>query len=769
MFAFAFIPVALLGIGPYSGLDGHTAVAVPRLEGTGVVIDGTLSEPVWSQAAVLCGFSQYAPVDGRPADDSTEVLVWYSRYAIYFGIRAFERHGAVHAALANRDRIANDDWVEIFLDTFNDRRQALVFGVNPLGVQADGTLIETQAGSRDTVDFSADFVYQSQGRLTATGFEVEIRIPFKSIRYQSQAVQQWGFNVVRQVQHSGHRETWTAARLAAASFLAQSGTLTGLTDLHRGLVLDAIPEFTAKVDGARGTTGWSYGAVQPDAGGNLRWGVTNNLTLTATARPDFSQVEADAGQLVSDPREALFFPEKRPFFLEGLEQFNTPNSLVYTRRLVQPVAAIKLTGKVSGLGIGLFSAVDDRASPTSETNPVYNILRLRRDLGGQSTAGLVYTDKIDGPDYNRVAGANARIVFGGTHTAAFQAVESFTRGGGATVSAPLWYASLDRTGRRFGYTYSINAIAPNFVAASGFISRPGLAVATIDHHVTRYGRPGAAVESWTGDVLVRGRWAYPHLMSGRVPDDQFLHFTSTWQVRGWTLSAAFYLESFGFDSAYYSSRYKLQHTAGGVTDTVPFIGTPRIPNYDFLVDLHTPQFRRFNASLLVLPALQDENFFEWAPAWIIFIQAGLDWRPSDRIRVNATYLHQQYWRKTDGTTVGRDMIPRVKVEYQVARPLFVRVVGEYAAHWQDSLRDDSRTDDPILIRDPDTGVYVRAGAKASNALRLDWLASFTPSPGTVLYAGYGSSLAEAEPFAFRGIHRVRDGFFVKVTYLIRAP
>jgi len=169
----------------------------------------------------------------------------------------------------------------------------------------------------------------------------------------------------------------------------------------------------------------------------------------------------------------------------------------------------------------------------------------------------------------------------------------------------------------------------------------------------------------------------------------------------------------------------------------------------------------------VLPALQDENFYEWAPAWIIFVQAGLDWRPSDRLRVNATYLQQQYWRKTDGSTVGRDMVPRVKVEYQAARSLFMRVVGEYAAHWQDSLRDDSRTNDPILIRDPDTGVFVRAAARATNSLQVDWLVSYMPSPGTVVYAGYGSTLAEAEAFAFRRVRRVHDGFFVKVSYVIR--
>ena len=190
MLPFPLVLVALLETGPYSGRDGRTTVAVPRLEDADVSIDGVLGEPVWRQAAVLNGFSEYSPVDGRPATDSTEVLVWYSAHAIYFGIRAFESHGAVHAALANRDRIGNDDWVEILLDTFNDHRQALAFGVNPLGVQSDGTLSESQAGSRDTVDLSADFVYQSKGQVTDTGYEVEIRIPFKSIRYQPQATQQ---------------------------------------------------------------------------------------------------------------------------------------------------------------------------------------------------------------------------------------------------------------------------------------------------------------------------------------------------------------------------------------------------------------------------------------------------------------------------------------------------------------------------------------------------------------------------------------------------
>ena len=762
------VAMSLGGTGPYSGVAGQTAVTIPRLAEAGVAVDGSLTEGVWAEAALLTGFSEYAPVDGRPAEDSTEVLVWYSPTAIWFGIRAFESHSPVHATLANRDRIANDDWVEILLDTFDDHRQALVFGVNPLGVQSDGTLSETQAGSRDTVDRSADYVYQSKGRVTDYGYEVEIRIPFKSIRYQPRDTQEWSLNIVRAVQHSGQQQTWTPARRAAASFLGQSGTLTGLSDLHRDLVLDVNPEVTATVNGVPGTGQWAYQRVDPKVGGNVRWGITNNLTVNGTVRPDFSQVETDASQLVFDPRQALFFPEKRPFFLEGLEQFSAPSGLIYTRRLVQPVAAVKLTGKVSGFTIGALSGVDDRAySASGQDNPVYNILRARRDLGGASTLGLVYTDKIDGGNYNRVAGTDTRIVFGQVYTARAQIAGSFTRSGGRSFAAPLWAASLDRTGREFGFTYTLGGIDPDFVAASGFISRAGIATANIDHRLTRYGRRGAAIESWTGDILLFGRWRYPNFTAGKMPDDQLFHINSTWVVRGWSIYSGVFLETFHYDPTLYSD-YALQHTAGSVIDTVPFVGTPRIPNLDVQIQLQTPQFRKFDANLLFLPAIQDENFFEWSPARIILIQAGLNWRPSDRVRVSATYLHQQYWRKSDGSTVARELIPRLKVEYQAARALFLRVVGQYDAAWQDSLRDDSRTNDPILIRNPATGVYERALAQSSNGLRVDWLVSFTPSPGTVMYVGYGSSLSEPDAFKFSALHRLRDQFFAKITYLFRA-
>ncbi|HET9709606.1 MAG TPA: carbohydrate binding family 9 domain-containing protein, partial [Gemmatimonadales bacterium] len=270
--------------------QGHlVTVAIPRFDTATVTIDGRLAEGVWTRAALLRDFSQYLPNDNRAADDSTTVLVWYGPSAIYFGVRAYQDSASVRATLADRDRIAGDDYIEILLDTFNDHRQALVFGVNPLGVQADGTLLDAPRQVATTLsaastgayalDLSPDFVYQSKGHVTSWGYEVEIRIPFKTLRYQTHDPQDWSVNVIRVVQATGHQHTWTRVLQTRASFLGQSGTLSGLTGLQRGLVLDVTPEATSTVTGTPETAGWTYRGGAPHLGATVRWGVTANLTL----------------------------------------------------------------------------------------------------------------------------------------------------------------------------------------------------------------------------------------------------------------------------------------------------------------------------------------------------------------------------------------------------------------------------------------------------------------------------------------------------------
>src|SRR5213083_3338270 len=249
----------------YSGRDHQLDVPIPRLEAD-VVIDGDLTDSVWAHAARLTGFSQYSPNDGLAAADSTEVLVWYSATAIYFGIRAFELHGRPTMTLANRDQIFDDDNVQILLGTFNDGKRALLFAVNPVGVQGDGSLIDgtniTASGfiggavvGREQPDLSPDFVFQSRGRVTDWGYEVEVRIPLKSLRYQPRQPQDWKLNIVREVKHSGFEDTWFPAHRANATFIGQSGNLIGLSGMHRGLVMDLNPEATSRATGAPGAPG----------------------------------------------------------------------------------------------------------------------------------------------------------------------------------------------------------------------------------------------------------------------------------------------------------------------------------------------------------------------------------------------------------------------------------------------------------------------------------------------------------------------------------
>src|SRR5919109_893458 len=526
---------------------------------------GTDPQPtysVWARAARLTGFSQYAPNDGVPAADSTEVLVWYSPNAIYFGIRAFERHGRPTMTLANRDQIFGDDNVQILLGTFHDAKQALMFAVNPVGVQGDGSLVEganvTASGfiggavvGREQPDLSPDFVFQSHGRVTAWGYEVEVRIPFKSVRYQPRQPQDWRLNIVRQVKHAGIEDSWFPARRANATFIGQAGNLVGLSGMHRGLVVDLNPEATGKASGAPTPGGsYRYDVGDPQLGGNVRWGVSDNLTLNGTIKPDFSQVESDAGQLAFDPRQALFFPEKRPFFLEGSELFQVPQNLIYTRRIVQPVAAVKLTGTTFGTDLGLLSAVD--------------------------------------------------LQFAGSRT----------RSGGVTTTAPLWLTQFTVQDRVWGLRSLFAGISDDFRDASGFIGRAGVVHSYADPSYTTYGSPGALLQRFTGDIVVDGIWQYQNFIHGRHVQDKKLHFNGNAALRGgWNVGAGYFVESFGYDSALYAPYWLKQPDSS----FVHFTGQPTITNGEYIVQVGTPQWKHFSGSGYFLQG-HDENFFEWASA-----------------------------------------------------------------------------------------------------------------------------------------------------------
>jgi hypothetical protein len=738
-------------------VEGHGSptATVPRIENAELRIDGRLDEPVWAQAVRLTGFWQYQPVDGRPAEEETEVLVWYAPDAIHFGIIAHDRSpGAIRATVADRDKIDNDDHVVLELDTFHDRRRAFFFGVNPLGVQSDGVRSEGtgQASSLlpGSVDQNPDFTWQSKGQITDQGYQVEIRIPFKSIRYPGSGPQTWGFNVQRVVKRTGYVDTWTDLRRANASVLAQEGGLGGLHDLQGGIAVEAQPFVTATANGYRDSNTDDYVRedVNPDAGLNFRLGFTS-YALDATINPDFSQVESDAGQVTVNERFALFFPEKRPFFLEGIELFGSPQTLVYTRRIVDPKAGAKFTGKFGQLGVAHLTAIDDAGADDA----VFNITRLRRDFGANSIAGVTFTNRDLTDSHNRVLAGDFRYVWS-LYYVQLQYGASFTRDNAGVRNAPIWQAEYDRTGRSWGFNYLVSGIGRGFDDQAGFVNR--LRSDVVNGHafnrLTHYGAKGSTLENLTvyfGPDIV---WLYQDGLFHR-PLEGLYQGDATFQLRGgWALEGHAQLNFVNWQDS----------TFAGYTSGVAS-GPAYLPSDDFrgvtwFGKVTTPTWQKLQAFIQYQRG-RAAIFQEGATGRGWTLTGEVDLRPTSTIRMAATGTVFRLDR-LDGSEFARSTIPRLKVEFQPSRALFFRAIGEY------------RSDRQAALIDPGTGapLFVDGAAQPEtdfNGLRVDLLASYEPTPGTVAFFGYGSSMETDAEFNLSRLSRVNDGFFLKLAYQYR--
>ncbi len=263
-----------------------------------------------------------------------------------------------------------------------------------------------------------------------------------------------------------------------------------------------------------------------------------------------------------------------------------------------------------------------------------------------------------------------------------------------------------------------------------------------------------------------GTWDYDRFFDRKTPNDSKVFLSNSFTFRGgWRASGTLVIESFKYPPELYTNYFIERSTPSGL-DTIPYTGTNRLDNRGFIVTFATPQFDKFSADVFFVAA-REVNFFEWAPANILLITANADWRPNDQLRLSMRYNHQQYIRPSDNSSVGLRRIPRLKIEYQLSRAIFVRFVGQYDANFQDELRDNSRTDNPILIYDSSTNTFARTTVETRNDFRVDWLFSYRPNPGTVFFAGYGSSLDEPRSFRFNRLERVNDGFFIKASYLWR--
>jgi hypothetical protein len=732
---------------------GSPTAEIPRLESV-VQIDGNLDEPVWSRATRLTGFWQYQPVDGRPAEEQTEVRVWYAADAIYFGVIAYDRNPrGIRATVADRDNIDNEDHVVLDLDTFHDRRRAFFFGVNPLGAQTDGVRSEGSGQVSSLIpgstDKNPDFTWDSKGRITERGFEVEIRIPFKSLRYPGSNPQSWGFNVTRVVQRTGYTDTWTDVRRANASFLGQEGALGGLHDMHHGVTVEAQPFVTATAAGARDavTEDFVREDLNPDAGLNLRLGFSS-YALDATMNPDFSQVESDEGQVTVNERFALFFPEKRPFFLEGIELFGSPQTLVYTRRIVNPKAGAKFTGKFGQLGVAHLTAVDE----TGASDAWFNITRLRRDFGRNSIAGVTFTNRDQTGNHNRVLAGDFRYVWGLYYTQ-FQYGRSWTSTNDSSVDAPIWQAEFDRTGRSWGFNYLLNGQGQGFDAQAGFVNRLRSNVVTghAFNRFTWYGAPRVLLENLTVFFGPERIWAYDQFgfepaIEGREQVD------ATFQLRGgWELNGHGERNFVDFQDSSFAD-YTIGSAVGAAYFPEDFSG------FTGQVKVTTPTWRKLGAEVTYGRG-HSAIFEEGTTGTGWQLRGTLDLRPTTTIRVAALATVFRLYR-LDGSEFARSTIPRLKLEYQPNRALFFRAIGEYRSERRATLIDPASGDSLFVggVAQPTTEF---------NGFRLDLLASYEPTPGTVAFLGYGSSLESDEEFNWSRLQRTTDGFFVKLAYQIR--
>jgi len=433
----AFISSLTHDVNSAQNTNQKTPHRVPKVNGR-VHIDGVIDDEIWRQALILELTVEVDPGENIEAPVQTDVYLAYDDHNLYV---AFDAHdpdpAAIRANLADRDRCHGDDMVGIILDTFNDQRRSYDFISNPLGVQLDQT--ESADGGEDE---SWDAIWNSVGRITSDGFTVEMGIPFSSLRFQRRdGDQTWGVDVIRVYPRSVMHQIGLFPRDRNNDcYWCQMEKLIGFEGATPGKDLELDLTTSALMTQER--EGYAAGSfIERDKefnpGLTARWGFRPNATLSVTVNPDFSQVEADAAQLDINTQFALYYSEKRPFFLEGKDFFQTSLNAVYTRTIAEPDWGVKLTGKEGSNTFGLFTAGDNITNllfPFSQTtlltsvrsHNVGSVFRYSRDIRGSSNLGLLVTDR-EGDNYNnRLAGVDGTIRFTRTDRVQFQLLGSST-------------------------------------------------------------------------------------------------------------------------------------------------------------------------------------------------------------------------------------------------------------------------------------------------------------------------------------------------------
>lgn len=476
-----------------AGIDGDkTPYIIPRSD-LRIIVDGDVDEEAWANAWQYELNYEVSPGENTPAPVRTVVLVTYDNEHVYFGFRCYDPEpSAIRAHLGDRDHFGSDDWVGVVLDTFNDERRDFLLLVNPMGVQLD--YIETTDSGSEW-----DAIWDSAARITDWGWSAEMKVPFRSLRFQRATEGQvWGFDAVRGYPRNQFRQMGAFPRDRNNNcYQCQLIKIRGFEGVSPGRNLEIIPTVTAvTTDERKEFPGGDFSNRERDAeaGATLRWGMTPNLTLSSTVNPDFSQVEADAQQLDINEPFALFYEEKRPFFMEGSDFFETRFNTVYTRTMRDPDWGLKLTGKEGDNTLGAYVVRDNLtnlifpgsqgSSATSLANPVTaSVFRYKRDLGNKYTLGALLTDR-EGDDYfNRLFGFDGtfrmtdrdlfQVQLLGSSTSYPDAVaDAFAQESGEFGDRALDLFYMHHT-RNYNIQFSYRDIGEGFRADLGFIPQVG--------------------------------------------------------------------------------------------------------------------------------------------------------------------------------------------------------------------------------------------------------------------------------------------------------
>ncbi|MFW6078731.1 MAG: DUF5916 domain-containing protein, partial [Gemmatimonadota bacterium] len=481
----------------------------------------------------------------------TEVVLTYDDRYLYVGFVAHGDPRRIRATLSDRDEVFGDDVVGILLDTYGAASWGYFLLANPYGIQADMRF------TSDGEDPGFDIVYESEGRITESGYVVEMAIPFTSLRFPDREDQRWRINLYRSLPRSSqHQIAWSPIARDNSCVLCQSGVLSGLQGVRAGGTLEVLPSFVAHrasalADPSDPSSAFRSGDVGAEASLGLRYAFANGLSIEGTYNPDFSQVEADAAQIDVNTPFALRYPERRPFFQEGADLYDTPIRQVYTRSVNAPVVAGKLTGRFGETSVAYVGALDEhspyvlpfeeRSATLAGGESVSNIVRVRRELRDDSYIGALVTDRrMDGDGSGTTVGIDGTFRFARLYVVEAQLVASDTReprdAGPSAALEGLRFGygddahtavfdgesyrgrasrvSVGRDGDLWGFDLTYRDVTPTFRVENGFQTRNDIRQASASTGLNFY--PTAdGIDHLSTSISVRSSWNFDGVRKSR--------------------------------------------------------------------------------------------------------------------------------------------------------------------------------------------------------------------------------------------------------------